>query len=68
MTSVKLTKIPASRIMEIARELKNEGIEFTFSYTPSKWDIDTGEIPNFTIFNFTREKDATYFILKWKII
>lgn len=67
MTEVKMVDIPANRIMEIVREMKSENMDFTFSYTPSKWDIDSGHIPNFTVFKFPKDKEATYFILKWKI-
>lgn len=67
MTDVRITDIPPGYILEIVREMKNEKLEFTFSYHPSSWTENYIKIPNFTIFSFAREKDATYFILKWKI-
>lgn len=67
MTEVKVVNVSANRIMEIVREMKYEKIDFTFSYTPSKWDTSIGHTPNFTIFKFSKDKEATYFILKWKL-
>lgn len=68
MTKVNVQNIPAKRILEIVKELKLENIKFTFSYAPGTWDIENGHVPNHTIFSFSKEKDATYFILKWKLI
>ncbi|NBP00735.1 MAG: hypothetical protein EBU90_11510 [Proteobacteria bacterium] len=65
MTVIRLENVTASRIMEIAKELRNSNMDFTFSYHPSKWDIAVGSTPNYTNFTFNQARDATWFVLKY---
>lgn len=67
MTKIRVENVPPGYILDIVKEMRKEKIEFTFSYHPSKWTENYIQIPNYTIFNFAKEKDATYFVLKWKI-
>jgi len=67
MTDIRIENISPGYILDIVREMKTENLDFTFSYHPSSWTENYIKIPNFTIFSFPREKDATYFILKWKL-
>jgi len=67
MTNIRVENIPPGYILEMVRDMKAENLDFTFSYHPSTWTENFIKIPNFTIFSFPNARDATYFILKWKV-
>lgn len=66
MTNIRIENVPPGHILDIVRHMKEEKLEFTFSYHPSSYTDNFVKIPNFTIFSFPNSKDATYFILKYK--
>ena len=71
MIEVKIPDRDPNQIMEIVRELREQGLmqgkDFDFSYNPEKWDEISGHFINHrhTVFKFHVEKHATFFILKY---
>ena len=59
----------AGKTMDIVRDLRAQGLvqgtDFDFAFHQSKWDEMIGEIPKHTIFTFYKDKNATWFILKY---
>ena len=69
MISVTLKNIDPNRVMDIVRELRQQGLvqskDFDFAYYQSRWDEMIGEIPTSAVFSFYTEKYATLFAIKY---
>jgi hypothetical protein len=69
MKTVAVRDIDPNRVIDIVRELKQQGMvqgrDFDFAYHQSKWDEMIGEIPNHTNFVFYNDQLATWFQLKY---
>jgi hypothetical protein len=62
----------ANDTMEIVKELRSQnmvqGVDFDFTYNPTRWDPMTGHGPTdyrHSVFKFYKDKLATMFILKY---
>jgi hypothetical protein len=70
MIQVKLYNGDATRIIEIVRELRLQGLvqgqDFDFSFNQLKWGNVIGERQKATVFTFYTENWASWFILKYK--
>ena len=69
MISVRLKDVDPNRVMDIVRELRQQGLvqskDFDFAYYQSRWDEMIGEIPTSAVFSFYTEKYATMFAIKY---
>jgi hypothetical protein len=69
LISVKLKDVDPNRVMDIVRELRQQGLvqskDFDFAYYQSRWDEMIGEIPTSAVFSFYTEKYATMFAIKY---
>ena len=71
MIVVKVAYRPVAEIMEIVRELREQGMiqgtHFDFSYNKPEYDPITGHLieDRYTLFTFYVEKYATLFALKY---
>lgn len=69
MQTVELANKTADEVMDIVRELRQQGLvqgnDFDFAYNPARWDDMTGTIESSVKFKFYTEKYATLFTLKW---
>jgi hypothetical protein len=71
MIEVKIPDRGPNQIMEIVRELRDQGlvqgIDFDFAYRHAGYDPVSGHFvePRHTVFTFHVEKHATFFILKY---
>jgi len=69
LISVTLKNIDPTRVMDIVRELRQQGLmqskDFDFAYYQSRWDEMIGEIPTSAVFSFYTEKYATLFAIKY---
>jgi hypothetical protein len=69
MVSIRILHKNPNEIMEIVRELREQGLmqgkDFDFAYNQTKWDDMIGEIPTHTIFTFYTEKYASFVALKY---
>jgi len=68
MRTVEIPDKSASEVMDIVRELREQGIEqgkdFDFAYHPSKWET-FDHVQSKVVFTFHTEKYATLFALRW---
>ena len=69
LISVKLKDVDPNQVMDIVRELRQQGLvqskDFDFAYYQSRWDEMIGEIPTSAVFSFYTEKYATMFAIKY---
>lgn len=69
MISVRLKDVDPNQVMDIVRELRQQGLvqskDFDFAYYQSRWDEMIGEIPTSAVFSFYTEKYATMFAIKY---
>ena len=71
MLEVIVKELDPNQIMEIVRELRQQGLvqgdHFDFAYQQAKWDPISGHNVHgrHTVFTFYKEKYATLFILKY---
>jgi hypothetical protein len=69
LISVKLKDVDPNRVMDIVRELRQQGLvqskDFDFAYYQGRWDEMIGEIPTSAVFSFYTEKYATMFAIKY---
>lgn len=71
MKEVILLDKNANEVMEIVRELRQQGLvqgkDFDFKYQPPVWDNFSGDAVHnkHTVFYFYTEKYATFYQLKW---
>lgn len=69
MISVRLKDVDTNQVMDIVRELRQQGLvqskDFDFAYYQSRWDEMIGEIPTTAVFSFYTEKYATMFAIKY---
>jgi hypothetical protein len=69
MKTVSVHDIDTNQVMDIVRELRQQGMvqgqDFDFAYHQSKWDEMIGEIPRETKFTFYNDQLATWFQLKY---
>jgi hypothetical protein len=69
ITEVKLHNKSAGAVLEIVRELREQGLvqgeDFDFKYNHVNWNPMTGNEPAYSIFYFYTEKFATWFMLKY---
>jgi hypothetical protein len=69
MKTVSVHAIDPNQVMDIVRELRQQGMvqgrDFDFAYHQRKWDEIVGEIPKHTDFVFYNDQLATWFQLKY---
>jgi hypothetical protein len=69
MKTVSVHDIDPNQVMDIVRELRQQGMvqgqDFDFAYHQRKWDEIVGEIPKHTDFVFYNDQLATWFQLKY---
>lgn len=69
MKTVSVHDIDPNQVMDIVRELRQQGMvqgqDFDFAYHQRKWDEIVGEIPKHTDFVFYNDQLATWFRLKY---
>jgi hypothetical protein len=69
LISVKLKDVDPNGVMDIVRELRQQGLvqskDFDFAYYQGRWDEMIGEIPASAVFSFYTEKYATMFAIKY---
>lgn len=71
MTEVKIERRPVAEIMDIVRELREQGLiqgtHFDFAYNKPTYDPITGHFveDRYTLFTFYEDKYATLFALKY---
>jgi hypothetical protein len=69
MKTVSVHDIDPNQVMDIVRELRQQGMvqgqDFDFAYHQRKWDEIVGEIPKHTDFVFYNDRLATWFQLKY---
>ena len=69
MKTVSVHDIDTNQVMDIVRELRQQGMvqgqDFDFAYHQRKWDEIVGEIPKHTDFVFYNDQLATWFQLKY---
>ena len=71
MISVKIKDKDPNEVMDIVRELRQQGLvqgkDFDFAFHQAKYNNDGWEEiePKFTMFMFYTEKYATMFAIKW---
>jgi hypothetical protein len=69
LISVRLKDVDPNQVMDIVRELRQQGLvqskDFDFAYYQSRWDEMIGEIPTSAVFSFYTEKYATMFAIKY---
>lgn len=73
MLTVKILHKSATEVMELVRELRQQGLvqghDFDFAFNQAQYNTDGHEavIPRHTVFTFYVEKYATFFALKYSV-